>query len=1172
MIIFPTLNSTLPTSSQNKRHWNGLVGGSRYLAIAQAVAASEHTSLLICNSNAEAYEAENSLAIYLDQQVDILNFPDWETLPYDQFSPHQDIISQRLETLSKIGQDKRALLICSANTLMHKLPPKEFVQGQSFSLSTGDKINIDTFCTQLINSGYRNSDTVFERGEFARRGSILDLYPMGAQFPIRIELFDNEIDTLRTFDADTQRTIESLKSFKILPAKEFPFDEAAITRFKLAWQNEFDVDYRNCPIYQDIKDKIIPNGIEYYLDLFFEKTASLFDYLPTETLIFYPKDIHHSAQHFWQEVEERYESLRWDLTRPLLKPEKVFFNDSEFNGLLKNFARIALDEKSREDNPLRGEHNFPAQHLPDIAANYKLNDQLLLFKAFYEKIKNTSKILICAQSAGRREQVLELFKKSDLHPNQIQSIQEFFSLTKAGLYICIADTAQGSWILNNNLNCILLTESELYGYTVSQQRKKPSNNNQHSADLIIKNLSELALNAPVVHIDHGVGRYRGLENLTIDNQDMEFLCLEYANQAKLYVPVSSLHLISRYSGGADESAPLHSLGSDQWIKARKKAAEKIYDVAAELLDIYARRASVKGFTHQLNDHDYEMFAKGFPFEETDDQSNAITACIADLKSENPMDRLVCGDVGFGKTEVAMRAAFVALQNNKQVAILVPTTLLADQHGETFQDRFADWPVRVESLSRFKSTKESKEIINDLKNGKVDIVVGTHKLLQKDIIFHDLGLIIIDEEHRFGVKHKEQLKSIRSNVDILTLTATPIPRTLNMAMSGIRDISIIATPPAKRLSIKTFVHTSSNAIIKEAIHRELLRGGQVFYLHNEVSTIEQTAQEIQALIPEARINIAHGQMREKQLEQVMSDFYHRQSNVLVCTTIIETGIDIPSANTIIIDRADKLGLAQLHQLRGRVGRSHHQAYAYLLTPHHKAMTADAIKRLDAIQEASNLGAGFTLASHDLEIRGAGELLGDEQSGNMHAIGFTLYMEMLEEAVQSIKLGITPDLDKPLKHGFEINLSIPALIPNDYLPDVHLRLLLYKRIASAENENMLSEIQVEMIDRFGMLPEQVKLLIRVTKLKLKAEPLGIEKIDAGNARGKITFSSKPNIDPLNIVKLVQSEPKHYKMEGANKLQFIFDMSDYNDRIECVNNLLNKLAQQGNQLTNKKPAKST
>jgi transcription-repair coupling factor (superfamily II helicase) len=1155
MNIFPTISSSLPVSKTDKKNWNGLLGGSKYLAIAEAVLAGTHTTLLICNSNEEVYEAESCLSIYLKDQVDILNFPDWETLPYDQFSPHQDIISQRLETLSKLDQDKRALLICSSNTLMHKLPPREFVRGQSFSLSTGETINTESFCQQLVDSGYRNSDTVFERGEFARRGSILDLFPMGAANPIRIELFDNEIETLRTFDADNQRTIESLTSFKILPAKEFPFDDQSISKFKQAWQTEFDVDYRNCPIYQDIKNKIIPNGIEYYLDLFFERTDSLFDYLPQECLVFYPNNLHESALNFWQDVEQRFESLRWDVTRPLLSPNKVFLNDSDFNGKLKNFSRIAIDQNSRENNPQRGQYSFPSKALPELSADYKKKDQLQSFRDFYLELNANTKILICAQTAGRREQVLELFKKSELHPKNLESIQHFFDSKENGIFITVADIPIGSWVLQQEQALILLTEFEIYGHQVSQQRKKGKADEQ-SADLIIKNLSELAIDAPVVHIDHGVGRYRGLENLQIDSQSMEFLCLEYANKSKLYVPVSSLHLISRYSGGADDSAPLHSLGSDQWIKARKKAAEKIHDVAAELLDIYARRASVKGFQYSLNDQDYLSFAKAFPFEETDDQQNAIDACLSDLKSENPMDRLVCGDVGFGKTEVAMRAAFVALQNNKQVAILVPTTLLADQHGETFQDRFADWPVRIESLSRFKSTKESKEIVADLKNGKVDIVVGTHKILQKDIVFKDLGLIIIDEEHRFGVKHKEQLKSIRSNVDILTLTATPIPRTLNMAMSGIRDISIIATPPAKRLSIKTFVHTTSNAVIQEAIHRELLRGGQVFYLHNEVSTIEKTASDIKELIPEARVSIAHGQMREKQLENVMSDFYHKQSNVLVCTTIIETGIDIPSANTIIIDRADKLGLAQLHQLRGRVGRSHHQAYAYLLTPHHKAMSKDALKRLDAIQEATNLGAGFTLASHDLEIRGAGELLGDEQSGNMHAIGFTLYMEMLEEAVQSIKLGITPDLDKPLKHGIEINLSLPALIPDDYLPDVHLRLILYKRISSAKNKNVLSEIQVEMIDRFGMLPEQVKLLIRVTQLKLKAEPLGIEKIDASNTRGKIKFSSKPNIDPLNIVKLVQAQPQHYKMEGADKLQFIFDMTDYDDRIEQVNELLDKL----------------
>lgn len=1155
MLFFHDIKEKLPRQSAEKKQWHGLKDGSKYLAIADAVSVHPHTSLLICNSSSEAYEAELALRIYLKDKIDILSFPDWETLPYDQFSPHQDIISQRLETLSKLKLDQKALLICASNTLMHYLAPKHFVEAHSFVLAVGDEIQIEDFCLQLVNNGYRHSDTVYERGEFAKRGAILDVFPMGAAHPIRIERFDNEIETLRSFNIDNQLTIESLSEFKILPAKEFPFDEKAITQFKLNWQERFDTDYRNCPIYQDVKDNIIPSGIEYYLDLFFENKASLFDYLPDESLIFYSENIQDAAKQFWHEVQDRYEQLRWDVTRPILPPEKVFLKDDDFNARLKHFPRICFYQQSQKEDAPKGIHQFSCKVLPEVSANHRLDNELEALQNFYQK-ENNSSLLICAQTAGRREHLLGLLKQSALQARQVENIQQFFGLNEAGLFLCVADIHQGYFLHNDERNIIVLSESEIYGYRVTQERRK-NKNEQNSADLIIKNLSELALNSPVVHIDHGVGRYRGLQNLTIDNQEIEFLCLEYAAKAKLYVPVSSLHLISRYSGGADDSAPLHTLGSDQWLKARKKAAEKIHDVAAELLEIYARRAAVHGYQHQLHERDYQHFAAAFPFEETDDQINAIDACIKDMRSENPMDRLVCGDVGFGKTEVAMRSAFIAVQNSKQVAILVPTTLLAEQHGETFKDRFADWPVRVASLSRFRNPKETKQLLKEIEEGKIDIVVGTHKLLQNDVHFKDLGLIIIDEEHRFGVRHKEKLKSIRSNVDILTLTATPIPRTLNMAMSGIRDISIIATPPAKRLSVKTFVHNHSNSVVKEAIHRELLRGGQVFYLHNEVSTIEKTATDLEALIPEARISIAHGQMREKELERVMSNFYHKQSNILVCTTIIETGIDIPSANTIIIDRADKLGLAQLHQLRGRVGRSHHQAYAYLLTPHHKAMSADAIKRLEAIQEASNLGAGFTLASHDLEIRGAGELLGDEQSGNMHAIGFTLYMDMLEDAVESIKLGKVPDTDPKPKHGSEINLSLPALIPNDYLPDVHLRLLLYKRIASAQNTNELTEIQVEMIDRFGLLPEQVKLLFEVTKIRIKAESLAIEKIDASRERGRIKFAKNTKVDPLGIVKLVQSQPQHFKMDGADKLQFIFDMSDYNARIELVNNLLRQLS---------------
>ncbi len=1153
MPLFKAIEKKLPSFAQDRKRWNGLAAGSQYIAIATAVLNYPHTSLLICQSSSHALEAESNLKAYLQGELDILAFPDWETLPWDQFSPHQDIISQRLETLSKLYQDKKALLICSAQTLMHLLPPASFVQAHSFSLRKHEKLNIELFCEKLVHSGYRHSDMVYERGEFARRGSILDLFPMGSEYPVRIELFDDEIETLRSFDIDNQRTIEALSSFNILPAREFPFDSTSMRNFRYAWQDNFNVDYKQCPMYLDVQDGIIPNGIEYYLSLFFEHCETLFDYLPKETLVIQAPDVSEASTQFWHNLQQRYENLKYDITRPILPPEKVFINPDTFNQALARFAKIHLQPDEKEHYPEKGAFFFDCKTLPEISADYKLEKPFSKLESFVAEHAQLA-ILLCAQTSGRREQIIELLKNTQLPFKLLSGIHDFLEAPQVGLSICTANISEGFWIQDTQ-EVLVLSETEIYGYRVNQGKRK-NKNDTRSADLIIKNLSELSIGSPVVHIDHGVGRYRGLENLTIDNNEIEFLCVEYANKAKLYVPVSSLHLISRYSGGADQSAPLHTLGSEQWAKARKKAAEKIHDTAAELLDIYARRAAIHGYAHQVQDKDYQQFSASFPFEETDDQIHAIEACLTDMRSENPMDRLVCGDVGFGKTEVAMRAAFIAVQNHKQVAVLVPTTLLAEQHEQTFRDRFADWPVRIEALSRFKSAKESAHILQALENGKIDIVVGTHKILQKDIKFKDLGLIIIDEEHRFGVRHKEQLKSLRSNVDILTLTATPIPRTLNMAMSGIRDISIIATPPAKRLSIKTFVHTSSDSIIKEAIHRELLRGGQVFYLHNEVSTIEQSAVEIQKLIPEARISIAHGQMPEKQLEHVMSDFYHKQSNILLCTTIIETGIDIPSANTIIIDRADKLGLAQLHQLRGRVGRSHHQAYAYLLTPHHKAMSSDAIKRLEAIQEASNLGAGFTLASHDLEIRGAGELLGDEQSGNMHAIGFTLYMEMLEEAVQSIKAGKLPS-DIGTRHGCEINLGLPALIPSDYLPDVHVRLLLYKRIASAENEQALSDIQVEMIDRFGMLPEQVKLLIRVTRLKLFAEKLGIEKIDAGAERGKIKFNKKPAIDPLTVVQLVQKQNQHFKMEGADKLQFIFDMQDYDDRILHVDQILKQLS---------------
>ncbi|MBV1920265.1 MAG: transcription-repair coupling factor, partial [Pseudomonadales bacterium] len=836
---------------------------------------------------------------------------------------------------------------------------------------------------------------------------------------------------------------------------------------------------------------------------------------------------------------------------PILPPKDLFLPVDYFFSQLKNFKRISIQTEPVEEKP--GRYSLPLGAPQELYIDAKAQQPLAKLESFLIDAKDkNARVLFCAESAGRKETLLELLGRIRNHPKNTNSWSDFLN-DNAPHSIIVGPLAEGL-VINDDTSITVITEGQLFGQRVMQTRRRKKTDDQ--SDNIIKNLTELKMNAPVVHLDHGVGRYKGLQSLDIDGQAQEFLALEYAKEAKLYVPVSSLHLISRYSGADGDHAPLHKLGTDQWSKERRKAAEQLHDVAAELLNIYARRAAKQGHAFKLNKLDYELFKEGFPFEETPDQQTAINSVVNDMLSIQPMDRLVCGDVGFGKTEVAMRAAFIATQGEKQVAVLVPTTLLAQQHYESFKDRFADWPINIEVLSRFRSAKEQTAALKQIAEGNVDIVVGTHKLLSENIKFKELGLVIVDEEHRFGVRHKERLKALRADVDMLTLTATPIPRTLNMAMSGIRDLSIIATPPAKRLSIKTFVRQDDVAVTKEAILRELLRGGQVYLLHNEVKSIDKRAEEIIEMIPEARVIVAHGQMRERELEHVMSEFYHKRYNVLVCTTIIETGIDIPSANTIIMDRADKLGLAQLHQLRGRVGRSHHQAYAYLMTPHPKSMTGDAKKRLEAIESAQDLGAGFTLASHDMEIRGAGELLGDEQSGNMHSIGFSLYMEMLEQAIEAIKEGKTPNLDKPLRHGAEINLRLPALITDDYLADVHTRLIMYKRISNAKTNNQLDELRVELVDRFGSLPSATRNLFSVTKLKLLAQKVGIEKIDVGPNGGKFEFGSSTNVDPLTIVQLVQSQPQTYKLEGADKLRFTLELENHDERIEAVNTLINRL----------------
>ena len=1126
----------------DRRRWSNLPGASATHAIAEIVKERRGVNLVIAADTASAERLAGELEFFLEGVHPILHLPDWETLIYDSFSPHQDIISERLDVLNQLAMVDSGTLVIPATTLIQRMAPPSFILGSSLVLETGQKFDIAQMRRKLQGAAYRSVETVFEHGEYAVRGAIMDIFPMGSNMPYRIDLFDDEIDSLRTFDPETQRSIEQVDDISLLPAREFPLTDDAIRHFKNEWYQKFHSDARDCPLYRDVAHGIAPAGVEYYLPLFFSEMATLFDYLPDSTHVFCA-DFEANIDQYWLEAEQRYESLRYDIQRPILAPKDIILARDELFARLKNYPRVDIHEEDTESH-----HRFDYTKLPDLSVQERAQNPLIALQQFVDN--DSHRLLIVAESNGRREVIDELLTRHGMRAAVLSGWHQFrdgpdkLAVTVAPLErsLQFADIA-------------LITEQQLFGERVLQKRRR-ERERENFAELAIKSLTELNIDAPVIHIDHGVGRYQGLQTLAIDGQETEFLTLVYQDDAKLYVPVSSLDLISRYTGAEEGLAPLHRLGGDTWQKAKRKAAEQIHDVAAELLNIYARREAKPGFAYPSPDNNYEQFARAFPFEETVDQESAIESVIADMTTDKAMDRLICGDVGFGKTEVAMRAAFLAVQAGKQVAILVPTTLLAQQHTETFKDRFADWPVNIDSISRFKTKKQQNEAIELARSGKLDIIIGTHALIQDGLEFKNLGLLIIDEEHRFGVRQKEKLKSLRAEVDILTLTATPIPRTLNMAMSGMRDLSIIATPPAKRLSIKTFVRQHNEGLIREAIQRELMRGGQVYYLHNEVRTIEKTADDIQQLVPQSIIAIGHGQMRERELEQVMSDFYHKRANVLVCTTIIETGIDIPNANTIIMDRADKFGLAQIHQLRGRVGRSHHQAYAYLLTPHPKVMTSDAVKRLDAIADAEDLGAGFILATHDLEIRGAGELLGDEQTGNMQTIGYSLYMEMLDRAVNAIRDGKTPNLDRPLKEGAEINLHLPALIPDDYLPDVHMRLVLYKRIANAASEDQLRELQVEMIDRFGLLPEAVKTLFRVTVMKLRAIDLGIKKLNAGESGGKIEFDQETTIDPGSIVELVQSEPHRYKLGTANQLVFDDKMEKPETRFSKIEKLLGRL----------------
>jgi transcription-repair coupling factor (superfamily II helicase) len=1135
-----------------KELWGQLYGSSLALALAEFCEQRPGVKLLIARDILKARELLEELTFFLPQnelRQEIMLFPDWETLPYDQFSPHQDIVSERLSTLGRIQQSQQAIVITAASTLMHRLCPTEFITRFGLVLKEGQTLEIEHFRQQLQQAGYHCVNQVLEHGEYAVRGSIIDLFPMGSEWPFRVELFDKTIDSLRRFDPDTQRTIEKITDIHILPAREFPINEASISLFRRLFRETFSGNPSICPIYEAVSEGRCPNGIEYYLPLFFEKTATFFDFLPQDSSICLIDNIAPAAEEFWSEVTSRFEQRSYDITRPLLKPASCFLTPSELLAATKQYHRLRIQHVPSTNSG--AVVNFNVDQAPKFPVVRQALKPMAALADFIESTPNIRHLLV-VESAGRREVLLDLLKACDLFPKN-QSSWETFLADSTPINITVGPLIDGT--LLNDAAISIIVESQLFG-----ELRAPSEKSGQKAidpDLIIRNLAELHVGAPVVHLQFGVGRYQGLQSIDDNGVPNEFLVLSYAGEDKIYVPVTSLNLISRYTGADAEHAPLHRLGSDQWQKEKKKALEKIHDVAIELLDIYAKREAKPGHVYHFDPMDYQRFASGFPFTETNDQLQAISEIIKDMQSPRPMDRLICGDVGFGKTEVAMRAAFIAVQNNKQVCVLVPTTLLAGQHFDTFRDRFAEFPVNIELLSRFRSSKESSGVVQSLADGRVDIVIGTHKLFQKDIQFKNLGLLIIDEEHRFGVKQKEHIKAMRTFVDILSMTATPIPRTLNMAMAGIRDISLIATPPAKRLAIKTFWQERNDGILREAILREILRGGQVFFLHNNVETIARVCQDIQTLVPEAKVHLAHGQMRERELERVMSDFYHHRFNVLVCTTIIETGIDIPTANTIIIDRADKFGLAQLHQLRGRVGRSHHQAYAYLLTPNEKLLTPDAQKRLEAIVSLEDLGAGFTLATHDLEIRGAGELLGEDQSGNMHAIGFNLFMEMLDRAVNDLKSGKIPELNAPMHQGPEIDLRLSAIIPDDYIGDIHTRLIIYKRVANAKDKEQLRELQIEMIDRFGLLPAPVKHLFLITELKFLASLLGILKISASGVQGKIEFSDKPVIDAKVLIDLIQIHAKRYQLEGPSKLKFIIDSTSNEERIFEITQLLQKLS---------------
>ncbi|MDN5732810.1 transcription-repair coupling factor [Psychrobacter celer] len=1186
---FDPINQQLFPIAHAERRWltpvYGAVSSLWLASLMQALVwdVSERLKVVVTRDQNQLNQIETELAFC---GVDAYVFPDWETLTYDELSPHQDIVSERINLLTDMPT--KGVLLISVQALMHRVAPPSWLIGQHFDLSVGDRFDINTQRELLAKAGYRAVENVFEPGEFAVRGSIVDIFAMGQPFPLRLDLFDDEIETIRFFNPQTQRTLtvddlknmmsgndssigkESLsllhklpdiskpiQQFQILPAKEFPLDEGRET-FRTNFAAMFpNTSSRKSELHKDVMAGIASSGLEYYQPLFFDlddwqADSSLFAYLPDDALFIIDERIHETQADYWSQIQRRYEERRHDIDKPIVAPELLYLLSNTLNEHLNHYPRVMLsahETRAAIDNDAsstaqaasnrQGLVTLTAQQPPQLAVNHQKAEPLAdLLEFLLQQAQTATPVLIVAETAGRREILIELFK-GKVDTKAYDSFEAFLAADKVTTLndnnlpqvgLTVAPIERGVYIPER---LVVISETQLFGRQVLQTRRRRQSG--VSEEFLVKSVTEITEGSPVVHIEHGIGRYNGLITLDVGDGEQEFIHLKYADDASIYVPVANLQMISRYSGGDPALAPLHKIGSGKWDKAKQKALEQIHDVAAELLNMQARREAKVGIHFKIDPSQYELFASQFAFEETADQANAIHAVMEDMRQNQPMDRLICGDVGFGKTEVAMRAAFIAVSAGYQVAVLVPTTLLAGQHEDNFRDRFADWPVRIETLSRFGGKKHQETVLADLAAGKVDIVIGTHKLLQPDVKFANLGLMIVDEEHRFGVRHKERIKAIQTDVDSMSMTATPIPRTLNMALSGMRDMSIIATPPARRLAIKTFVMQKTDALMKEAILRELLRGGQVYLLHNDVASIERMAETIRELVPEARVGVAHGQMQERQLEQIMEQFYHKKFNVLVCSTIIETGIDVPNANTIIIERADKFGLAQLHQLRGRVGRSHHQAYCYLLVPSIKGLKGDAKRRLHAIERANTLGAGFMLASEDLEIRGAGEILGKQQSGNMQAIGFSLYMDMLERATKAIKAGKEPDLNTPLSLTSEINLHSSALIPEEYLHDVHQRLLFYKRISNADDFEALTDIRTEMIDRFGTLPDQTKHLFAIHRLRIQAEPLKINKIDANSSSMTLEFAPDTPVDALAIIQLIQKDGQRYRMNGASGIRY-------------------------------------